>query len=200
LCCSIALMAGCSSSSSLVNVWSDTAYQPPPMKKILVIGVWKNPFRRKLWEDAFTAEFAKHHVEAVSSYLLFPDSAPDTEQAIRSVRENAFDGVLIVRRQLSDSTMKFTSSYTTTEQGVRYVAANDGFITYYRDVYHPSYVDTETVDVRSIDVWETKDKGRLVWSGTSNTSDASATEIVPHGLIKLVLKELTHSGMIASSR
>ena len=56
------------------------------LKKMLVISAGKNPVKRRIWEDAFSVELAKHDVEATPSYRLFPDAVPDTDQVIQIVR------------------------------------------------------------------------------------------------------------------
>jgi hypothetical protein len=99
LCCFVVLMVGCAS-SELVDIWSDSSFQPPPPQKILVIGVGKNAVQRRIWEDAFSAELARHDVAATPSYRLFPDSPPDTDHVAEIVRTSSLDGVLITQRLL----------------------------------------------------------------------------------------------------
>src|SRR5450759_5741337 len=71
LCCSLILLAGCAS-SELVDVWSDPSFQSPPLNKMLVISVGKNPVHRRMWEDAFSVELVRHNVAATPSYRFFP--------------------------------------------------------------------------------------------------------------------------------
>ena len=68
----------------------------PPLAKMLVITVRKDLTKRRIWEDAFVNELAKHGVAATSSYGLFPDVPPDTNQVIATVKANGFDGILVV--------------------------------------------------------------------------------------------------------
>ena len=95
LCCSFALMTGCSS-SKLADIWSnDPAVQTPSLHWVLVISVGKNAEQRRIWEDAFSVELAKHNIAATPSYRLFPNGVPDTIQVMQYVRLNGFDGVLV---------------------------------------------------------------------------------------------------------
>jgi hypothetical protein len=199
LCCSFALMAGCSS-SELVDIWSDSSFQPPPLNKLLVISVGKNSVQRRIWEDAFSVELAKHDVEAMPSYRLFQDAVPDTDQVLQIVRSNGFDGVLVTRWLPPEMKTHYLQGYVTKEQDVRYDRRLEKFVTYYRDIEHAGYVDSEKVDIRAIDLWATKNEGQLIWSATSKTPEPNSVQAVRPEIVKLVMSELARRGIIASQR
>lgn len=199
LCSSFAIMAGCSS-SELVNIWSDPSFQTPPLNKMLVISVSKNPVRRRIWEDAFSVELVKHNVAVTASYHLFPDEAPDTNQVIEIVRSNGFDGVLVTRWLPSETETQYVQGYVTKEQDVRYNLRWNRFVTYYRDIEHAGYIDSEKVDIRTIDVWATKNEGQMIWSATSKTPEPNSMQTVRPEIVKLVMSELTGKGIIAHER
>jgi hypothetical protein len=199
LCGSFVFLAGCSS-SVLVDIWSDTSFQPPSLKKMLVISADKNPVRRRLWEDAFSVDLAKHDVAATPSYRLFPDALPDTNQVIQIVRSDSFDGVLVTRRLPSETKTQYLQGSVTSEQNVRYDRRRDRFITYYREIEYAGYVDSTTIDVRTIDVWATKSEGQMIWSATSETPEPNTVQEARPDIIKLVMSELTRQGIIAAKR
>ena len=194
-----ALMAGCSS-SELVKVWSDSSIQTPSLKKILVISVGKKPGPRRLWEDAFSVELAKHDVDATPSYLLFPDTLPDTNQVIQAVQSDGFDGILVNRWLPPEMTTENLRGDVTKEQDSRYNPRDDRFMTYYGNIAHAAYIDSQKVDFRAIDVWMTKNEGQLIWSATSKTPEPNSAHTVRPGIVKLVMSELTRRGIIASER
>ena len=103
-------MAGCAS-SELADIWSDSSFQSHPLNKMLVISVNKNSVHRRIWEDAFSAELAKHNVAATSSYRLFPDAVPDTNQVMSIVQSNNFDGVLVTRRLPPETNTQYVQGY-----------------------------------------------------------------------------------------
>jgi hypothetical protein len=199
LCCWIALLAGCAS-SDLVNVWSDPTFQSPPLKKILVISAGKNPVRRRIWEDAFSLALSKHDVAATASYRLFPDALPDTSEVIQSVQANGFDGVLVTRRLPSETKTQYMQGSVTSDQNVRYDRRNDRFETYYVDIVSAGYLDSTTIDVRTIDVWSTRNHGHMIWSATSETPEPSSILEARPEIIKLVMAELTQQSIIAHKR
>jgi hypothetical protein len=197
LCCFFALMAGCAS-SQLVDVWSDSTFQAPPLNKILVISVSRNPAQRRLWEDAFSSGLSNHGVAATPSYRLFPDAVPDTSQVIQVVQSNGFDGILVCRRLPAEAYPQYTEGYVTTEQSLRYSRRGQRFMTYYRDVAHPATVDSQKVDIRGIDVWATRNEGQMIWTATSETPEPNAVQEVRSEIVNLVMVELKNRKIIAS--
>jgi hypothetical protein len=199
LCCFFALMAGCTS-SELVDIWSDSSFQSPSLNKMLVISVSKNSVQRRMWEDAFNAELAKHNVAATPSYRLFPDAVPDTNQIMQIVGSNSFDGVLVCRRLPPETNTQYMQGYVTTEQGMRYDRRKERFVTYYRDIEHAAYVDSQKVDIRTIDVWATRNEEQMIWSATSMTPEPNSVQEVRPEIVKLVMSELAKQRIIASER
>jgi hypothetical protein len=167
---------------------------------MLVISVSKNSVQRRMWEDAFSAELAKHGVAVTPSYRLFPDAVPDTNQIIRIVGSNSFDGVLVTRRLPPEMNAQYTQGYVTTEQGMRYDYRRERFVTYYRDIDHAAYVDSQKVDIRTIDVWATRNEGQMIWSATSKTPEPNSVQEVRPEIVKLVMSELMQQRIIASER
>jgi hypothetical protein len=198
-CCFFILLAGCAS-SELVDTWSDSSYQAPPLNKMLVISVGKNPAVRRIWEDAFGVELTKHNVAATPSYRLFPDAVPDTDQVIQSVRSNGFDGILITCLLPSETTPQYVQGKVTGQQEMRYDRRRGRFVLYYRDIAQAGYVDSQKVDIRSIDVWTTQDDGRLIWSTTSKSPEPNSAQIVRPEIVKLVMSELTQQRIIAAQK
>jgi hypothetical protein len=218
----ISLMC-CCTSSRLVDIWNDPVYQVLPLRKMMVIAVRKDATNRRIWEDAFSSELAKHDMAATSSYRIFPNAPPDTNQVIASVESDGFDGILIILNLPSDTTSYHVNGYKTiensnyfplnlnqkahyvyreypfTDQDVHYISYWQRYRTCYREIEHPGYIDTTTTDVRAIDVTTTGKNGRLIWSATCRTPDPRSVMDVQISIARLVLKELTMRN-IAGSR
>jgi hypothetical protein len=195
LACLIGQLCGCAS-SNLVDIWQDPSFRAPPLVKMLVIAVRKDATKRRIWEDAFTGELAKHGVAATPSYSLFPDLPPDTLAVLSTVRTNGFDGFLVIRRLPTQTNTHYIKGYTTTEQNVRYSSYWQTYLTYYHEIEHPGYIDSQTVDLRAIDVTTTGNDGRLIWSATSRTPDPASVTDVQSGIAGLAISELTQRGII----
>jgi hypothetical protein len=198
LCC-FALLAGCAS-SELVDIWSDSSFQSPPLNKMLVVSVVKNSVYRRMWEDALSTGLTKHGVAVTPSYRLFPDAVPDTNQIMQIVQSNSFDGVLVTRRLPPETNTQYVEGYVTAEQNMRYDRRRERFVTYYREIDHAGYVDSQKVDIRTFDVWATRNEGQMIWSATSNTPEPNSIQEVRPEIVKLVMSELTQKRIIASER
>jgi hypothetical protein len=199
ICCVFALIAGCAS-SELVEIWTDPAFNSPSLNKMLVIAVSKNSTHRRIWEDAFSTELIKHGVTPTPSYHLFPDAAPDTNQVIQIVQKKGFDGVLVTHRLPSEANPQYVRGYMGQEQYTRYAGRLNGFVPYYRNVWHAGYVDSQKVNIRAFDVWAAENEGHMIWSATSETPEPSSIQDVRPEIVKLVMSELTKKRIIASEQ
>jgi hypothetical protein len=177
-------------------MWKDPFFVQKPLTKVLVIGVRKDPVRRRLWEDTFAGELTAHGVAATASYTLFPNALPDTQQAVEAIRTNGFDGVLVSRRLQPSANLQYMPGYTTSDPVTRYDAWANRYYFMYQEVDHPSYVDTEKVARHSVDVWTTGNGGRLVWSGTTETVDPTSPQMVQQNVVNTVISELSNQGII----
>jgi hypothetical protein len=197
--CLMFLIQSCSS-SVLVNVWNDPSYHDPPLKKILVIAIRKDAVQRRIWEDAFTSEFSRQGVKAISSYSLFPDALPDTDQVVGTVLKNGFDGILISSHLSAGARTHYVESYVTLETNSKFNPFTNSYSIYYRDVEHPGYTDSLVVKRHAIDFWITKDGGRMIWGATSDTPELNTVEDIHNDVAVLVIDDLTRDDIIKSNK
>jgi len=199
LCCLMILIESCSS-SVLVDVWNDPSYHEAPLKKMLIIAIRKDPVQRRIWEDAFVGELSKHGVKATSSYHLFPDLLPDTNQVIQTVQEKGFDGLLVTRLLLAETKTHYVEGYVTSARESRYNDFRQRYDIYYRDIQHPGYIESQIIDRRAIDVWAIKNEERMIWSATSNSPERNSVEAVQNDIADLVIPELARNAIIKSGK
>jgi hypothetical protein len=197
--CLTILLESCSS-SILVDVWNDPSYHGSPLKKILVIAVRQDPVRRRLWEDAFVGALSNNGVNATSSYNLFPNALPDTNQVADIVQEKGFDGILVSRLLNKETETHYVESNVTTEVKTRYNPFRNIYFTYYQDVQHPGYVDSQIVHRSAIEFWSLKDNERLIWAATSNTPETNSVQDVQKDIAGLVIHELMQNAVIRSAK
>jgi len=194
--CSLIVLIESCSTSVLVDEWNDPSFHESPLNKILIIAIRKNPIQRRIWEDAFVSELSKKGVMSTSSYKLFPDALPDTDQVIETVQKNGFDGILVTRILQKETETHYVESYVTSESKLRYNPFRNSYSTYYRNVEHPGYVDSSIVDRRGIEVWVIRDKEWIIWGATSNTPEGNSLEAVKNNIVDLVIPELLRYGII----
>jgi len=160
----------------------------------------KNPIQRRIWEDAFVAEFSKQGVKATSSYFLFPNVLPDTNQIIETVKDNGFDGILVIRLLQKEAEANYVQGYVTTESKTRYNPFRNTYSSYIQNVEHFGYVDSSYIDSRAMEVWVVRDKERLIWAATSNTPEQNTVEAVQNDIADLVIPSLEQSGIIKAAK
>jgi hypothetical protein len=164
---------------------------------MLVVAVRKDAAKRHIWEDAFAGELAKHGVAATTSYSLFPDVPPDTDQARAAAASNGFDGILVILKLPSETNEKFIKGNTTEEQDRHY---SFYWQSYYLEMEKPGFIDSQKVAIRAIDVSTTGNNGRLIWSATSRTPDPDSVSNLQRGVAGLVVAELARQSIISSKK
>jgi hypothetical protein len=198
--CLMSQMLGCAS-SSLVERWYDPSFKAPPLNKMLIIAARKDATKRRIWEDAFTVELAKHGVAATSSYGLFPDAPPDTNQVMATVQANGFDGVLVILKLPTETNPYYVKGYASMEPEGAYSGPYwQRYWNTYLLVEHPGYIDSQKVAFRAIDVTTTGNGGRMIWSAKSRTSDPDSVTDVQRGIAGLVVSELGSRNIITSKK
>jgi len=193
-------LAGCGSQTSLTNMWRDPTFSSPPMTKVLVIAVKRDPALRRIWEDGMSHEMDEHGVRSVPSYQLFPGDLPDTQQVIESVRSQGFDGVVITHSLGTEVSQHYVPGYVTTAPAMGYDPWYGVYYTYYHHIYEPGYVETEQVARYATEVYTTGYQSRLVWTGTTESLDPHSSASVNRQISDKIVPELVHVGVLAGRK
>jgi hypothetical protein len=194
---SLALMTttGCAMQSEMVDLWKDPSFTSGPVRHVLVVALRKDPVRRRMWEDAFANELGARGLTATSSYQLFPEAPPDTQEVIEAVRRNDCDAVLVSTR-LPDQT---ASTYVPGTARRELVTTRDfygSFHTYWREVQDPGYTETDEIRQFQTDVWTTGRGGHLIWSGTLRTLESVSNRTIEAAVSRDIVPVLEKQGVI----
>lgn len=195
----ITLPMGCST-SVLVDVWNDPSPNEPALKKILIVAVRKEPAMRRIWEDAFVSELTKLGIKSEASYNYFPIALPDTNQIINTVHNNGFDGIIVTRLLYDETKTHYVKDYVTTEIVSRYNVFRKRYDTYFRDIQHAGYIESQIINRRSFDVWAFGKTEKMIWSATSNSPEAGNEKGFQKNIAGLVISELKSNGIIKYER
>jgi hypothetical protein len=185
------LLASCTTTTVMTNVWKDKTYQGKP-QKIAVIMVAKSPDMRNLFEDRFSGELDARGNNAFQSYTIIPmEQLRDKELVKSKIRSSGADAVLISR--LVDT--KTIESYN---PGMIYVvpASYYDWWGYYAVVFADygytgdvavAYIETNVYDVKT---------EKLIWSGHSKTERTEGEQQLITAFIKVMIKKLASAGII----
>jgi len=185
------LLASCTTTTVMTDVWKDKTYQGKP-QKIVVIMVAKSPDMRNLFEDRFVGELGTRGNNAFQSYTIIPmEQLRDKELVKSKIRSSGADTVLISR--LVDT--KTIESYN---PGLIYVVpgAYYGWWGYY-DIVFADYGYTGDVRVAYIEtnLYDVKTE-KLIWSGHSKTERTEGEQQLITAFIQVMLKKLASAGII----
>lgn len=167
----IAIVTGLAAKTKMAE--SETTAAGPPVHKILVVAISKDPVIRANFEDVFAGELSLRGVTAVASHRLFPELPHDKAAFEGKVVAEGFDGITFSR--LVDRTDTFTYvegqpfTFDTDYVGM---SVWGGYMYTAERTIDPGHMEKETrVRVRT-DLYRTSDTGgKLAWSGTSETID-----------------------------
>jgi len=101
-------------SSKITGEWKDPQFENKKYTNILVMGVAKQPDRRKFYEDEFAKQLRRQGVMAIASHSIIPrDKMQDKDTIVKSIEGLNVDGVIITRLQGVKEVKEFThgSSY-----------------------------------------------------------------------------------------
>lgn len=184
------LMVGCAAETQMTDLWHDESLAPGSIHTVLVIGLRKNPVRRRVWEDAFVKDLTARGITATASYTIFADASPDTQDVIDAVRKSSYDAVLTSVRLPDQEVAHFVPGL------VRPLEVNSTdyygrFHTHWVSVQDPGYTETDTIIGVQTDVWATSPgTGHLVWSGTLRTVESINPHSVDHAVAAYIMPEM----------
>jgi len=91
------MLAGCAA-TQIINQWSNPDYTAASFKRILVIGVSKQPSIRRTFEDEFVAQHRALGVDAVPTYEFIREDGQALESRLRAtVKQVGADAVIMTR-------------------------------------------------------------------------------------------------------
>ncbi len=191
----VLILPACASSSRLVDTWVRPDYSGGPMRNMLVLVVRRDPARRRIWEDAFVSALADKGVQATPSYHDFPDRAPSEEEVRQEVEQGHYDGVLLARALGAEERRTYVRPAVALYPAGRYWSGfYRGYVTVWRRVYRPGYVERTRVVSFETSVWSAEG---LVWSGRSETADPASAREFSEELSRLIVPALAKAGVVA---
>jgi hypothetical protein len=93
------LLNSCAS-SKITGEWKDPEFGKKKFTNVLVIGVAKQPDRRKFYENEFVKQLHRQGVLAIASHSIIPrDKMRDKDTIVKSIEGMRIDGVVVTRLQ-----------------------------------------------------------------------------------------------------
>ncbi|MFV1983295.1 MAG: hypothetical protein ACC657_07110 [Thiohalomonadales bacterium] len=186
------LLASCAA-TSVTGTWKEANYNKP-IKKILVIGLTKEPANRRIFEDTLSQGIRDAGQEAQVSVKYFTDTKKISKETLAPiVKKENIDTVIIGRVVAVNKENQYVAS--------GYPSSYNSMYGYYGRVspYYGSggyYVENTIVSLE-FNLYETTN-AKLVWALTTETFQPGNINKEIAKISKLIVKELTKEKLLST--
>ena len=190
------LFTSCSSGTKVIATWKNEQVRMRTIEKILIIGVAKDPWVRKMFEGELKEEFRDYNVEAISSLeIVSPDEKITKENFDLYFEKEYFDAVVITRVVAENINKETVYNYTPSYG----LYGGYGFYGYYNYsvgyMNSPGYlIETKNVNLET-NVFDVRTK-QMVWSTISESFDVKKASDVIDPLVQLVVEAMDDADLI----
>ena len=160
-------LTACAASTKIVNEWVSPDYTSPRFRKIMVIGVSKQPSIRRTFEDEFVKQLKATGVEAVPSYLYIPEDGQVDEGRLQAaVKQAGADAVIVTRLVRVEKKTEVSPGFYQPAPAFGFYG---GYSAAWMGYYEPPRVYQYDVYTSETSLYD-RAKNRLVWAGTVETT------------------------------
>jgi len=186
------LILSCSQSSQFTNLYVDEEYKNMQFKKVLVVGMAKEEWKRKVYENEFRTQLMKHDVQVIAAWQELPKGETISKETFEKYFSDKYiDAVFVI---IAEGT---TTKETTTSAGASNVYV--GFYGFYfssaQYLYGPVTTSKESIVYMKTNIYETT-QGTLIWSIDSQSYEPQNTGEVIKTVSINVVNELAKQGYI----
>ena len=186
------IIISCSQSTRLTDVYADETFSGKEIKKILVLGITKDQWKQKVYENEFRSQLMKHEIEVLTAWQELPKGEQLNKETFEKYFKDKNVDAVLVAIEGGESTDK--TLYTAGSGHVHV-----GFYGFYASTasfYHNSdYLAEEKVVHMRTNLYETNEAG-LIWSAKSQSYEPENTGDVIKAVSKDVVGELYIQGYI----
>jgi hypothetical protein len=180
---SLFIMTSCAT-TTLTHVWKDDGYVGQ-ISNVLVMGVIKQPAKKRFFEDEFVNQLKAQGISAVASYRLFPsDRMIEDEEILAKMNERDIDAL----ETYVPGTVQYAPPYPHRRWHGYYADS-------YRAVYTPGYSITDEVVIIESNLYDAKSEG-LIWSAMSETFVEGSRDSLVKEFIKKIIGSLSEKNLI----
>jgi hypothetical protein len=186
------ILFSCSPSTQLSNLYVDDAYKGMQFKKVLVVGMAKEEWKRKVYENEFRTQLMKHNVEVLTAWQELPKGETISKEIFNKYfSDKNIDAVFVVMAggSITEKTMTKGGSANV------YVGFYGFYVSSASYYYSPTTTSEETVVYMNTNIYETS-KGTLIWSAKSHSYEPQNTGQVIKTVSLNIVSELSQQGYI----
>jgi hypothetical protein len=186
------LIISCSSSTQLTDVYVDETFSGKGFNKILVFGLAKDEWKRKVYENEFRSQLLNYNVEVLMAWQELPKGEQLNRETFEKYFRDKNVDALLVAIEGGESTDK---TLYTGGSGHVYV----GFYGFYASTaplyFNSDYLAEEKIVHTRTNFYETTE-GKIIWSAKSQSYEPKNTGDVVKTVSSKVVGDLYRQGYI----
>lgn len=187
-----AIIFSCSPTSQFTNLYVDDAFKGMQIKKVLVVGMAKEEWKRKVYENEFRQDLMKHNVEVLTAWQELPKGEQISKSTFdKYFKDQNIDAVFVVMAAGSKTETTMSSGGSSNV----YVGFYGFYVSTASFYYSPETTSEENVVYMKTNIYETTD-GILIWSAKSQSYEPQNTGDVIKTVSYNVVSELKKQGYI----
>jgi hypothetical protein len=195
----LSFVAVANAGPKLELTWKNPNYNGVKFKNILVLALNGKAANRAEFEDELVAAITRPLGPASPSYefIARPNATPIDKNDLRElIREQNFDAIVVAMLTKRGTKTTYVEGQAWTP--FPYYSTFYGYYDVMAPViYTPGYMETEKEAQVELNFYATgKPDGELVWTGTTNTFDASSAMKTIKELVKIYAKALEQENII----
>jgi hypothetical protein len=188
------IIFSCSPSTQLTDIYADETFVGKEIKKILVLGMTTDEWKRKVFENEFRSQLLTYNVEVLTAWQELPKGEQLNKETFEKYfKDKNVDAVLVAIEggESSDKTL-YTAGSGNVYVGVGFYGFYASTASYY---FNSDYLAEEKIVHMRTNLYETKD-AKLIWSAKSQSFEPKNTGDVIKAVSKDVVGELNRQGYI----
>jgi len=186
------ILFSCSPSSQFTNLYVNDAYKGIQFKKVLVVGMAKEDWKRKVYENEFRKDLMQHNVQVLTAWQELPKGETISKEVFyKYFSDKNIDAVFVVMAAGSKTEETMTSGGASNV----YVGFYGFYVSSAQYYYAPVTTSEETVVYMKTNIYETTE-GNLIWSAKSASYEPQNTGDVIKTVSFNVVSELYQEGYI----
>ncbi|MGB8297801.1 MAG: hypothetical protein WCG85_20460 [Polyangia bacterium] len=188
----ITQLAACST-TYVSSLWRDPTYQVRP-RKIMIIGIAKNPANKRTLEDDFAKQLKLKGTDAVLSYAILPDDKDGNKEAIAAeMKAQGADAVLITR--IADRKTVYTNLLEVYAPPQSYLTWQNYYEYGYGNITSPSYVEKTQYAVMETNMYDAGND-KLIWSVSSETQITGTDQKFIKSYVNVIVKSMAKQKLL----
>ncbi len=184
------MILSCSPSMQFANLYVDDAFKGMQIKKALVVGMAKEEWKRKVYENEFRQDLMKHNVEVLTAWQEFPKGETISKETFyKYFSDKNIDAVFVVMAAGSKTEQTMSRGGSSNV----YVGFYGFYVSSASVYYSPQTTSEESVVYMKTNIYETSE-GILIWSAKSQSFEPQSTGDVIKTVSFNVVSELSKQG------